>query len=61
MRRQLSVATRRELIEVVAARYRASNRDEKKANLDEFVEVTGDTTAPAEHLDLAGLQRGEGA
>jgi hypothetical protein len=35
------VATRRELIEVVAARYRASNRDEKKAILDEFVEVTG--------------------
>src|SRR3984957_12722686 len=41
LRRQLSVATRRELIEVVAARYRASNRDEKKAILDQFVEVTG--------------------
>jgi len=35
------VATRRELIEAVAARYRAANRDEKKGILDEFVKVTG--------------------
>ena len=35
------MATRRELIEVVAARYRAANRNEKKAILDEFVAVTG--------------------
>jgi hypothetical protein len=34
------VATRRELIEAVAARYRAANRDEKKGILDEFVKVT---------------------
>src|SRR5512141_335227 len=41
LRRQLSVATRRELIEAVAARYRAAGRGEKKEILDEFVKVTG--------------------
>jgi hypothetical protein len=41
LRRQLSVATRRELIEVVSARYRAAGRNEKKEILDEFVKVTG--------------------
>jgi hypothetical protein len=41
LRRQLSVATRRELIEAVAARYRAGGREEKKELLDEFVKVTG--------------------
>src|SRR5216683_1677756 len=41
LRRQLSVATRRELIEAVAARYRAAGRNEKKEILDEFVKVTG--------------------
>src|SRR6266852_775001 len=41
LRRQLSVATRRELIEAVAARYRAAGRAEKKEILDEFVKVTG--------------------
>jgi len=35
------VATRRELIEAVAARYRAAGRAEKKEILDEFVKVTG--------------------
>jgi hypothetical protein len=35
------VASRRELIEAVAARYRASGRSEKKEILDEFVKVTG--------------------
>jgi hypothetical protein len=39
--RQLSMATRREVIEAVAARYRAADRDEKKGILDEFVKVTG--------------------
>ena len=33
--------TRRELIEAVAARYRAAERDEKKGILDEFVKVSG--------------------
>lgn len=33
--------TRRELIEAVAARYRAAGRHEKKEILDEFVKVTG--------------------
>jgi hypothetical protein len=41
LRRQLSVTTRRELIEAVAARYRAAGRHEKKEILDEFVKVTG--------------------
>src|ERR1035441_5729803 len=41
LRRQLSVTTRRELIEAVAARYRAGGRHEKKEILDEFVKVTG--------------------
>jgi hypothetical protein len=41
LKRQLSVDTRRELIEAVAARYRAADRDEKKGILDEFVKVTG--------------------
>jgi len=41
LRRQLSVATRRELIEAVVARYRAAGRNEKKEILDEFVKVTG--------------------
>src|SRR2546425_4586863 len=41
LRRQLSVTTRRELIDAVAARYRAAGRDQKKEILDEFVEVTG--------------------
>jgi hypothetical protein len=35
------VETRRELIEAVAARYRAAKRDEKKGILDEFVKVAG--------------------
>src|SRR6266568_6019682 len=41
LRRQLSVTTRRELIDAVAARYRAAGRDQKKEILDEFVRVTG--------------------
>lgn len=35
------MATKRELIDAVAARYRAANRNEKKEILDEFVKVTG--------------------
>jgi hypothetical protein len=35
------VTTRRELIDAVAARYRAAGRNQKKEILDEFVEVTG--------------------
>src|SRR3954471_22026522 len=41
LRRQLSVATRRELIDAVAMRYRAAGRNQKKEILDEFVKVTG--------------------
>jgi hypothetical protein len=40
IRRQLSLATRRELIEAIAERYDTGTRMEKKI-LDEFVEVTG--------------------
>jgi hypothetical protein len=41
LRRQLSLATRRELIEAIAGRYHAATRIEKKKILDEFIEVTG--------------------
>jgi hypothetical protein len=41
LRRQLCVATRGEVIEAVAARYRAGGREEKNEVLDEFVKVTG--------------------
>ncbi|HSU33682.1 MAG TPA: transposase family protein [Bryobacteraceae bacterium] len=39
--RQLSLATRRELIEAIANRYQSGTRSEKKKILDEFIEVTG--------------------
>jgi hypothetical protein len=39
--RQLSLATRRELIAAIAARYESGTRIEKKKILDEFIEVTG--------------------
>jgi hypothetical protein len=41
MGRQLSLATRRELIEAVRGRYREAGRDEKRRILDEFVKVSG--------------------
>ncbi|MCG1041487.1 DDE-type integrase/transposase/recombinase [Mycetohabitans sp. B8] len=41
MTRRLSMRTRRELIEAVGERYRRSERSEKRAILDEFVQVTG--------------------
>ena len=39
--RQLSLATRRELIEAIAERYQAAGRTQKKQILDEFIKVTG--------------------
>jgi hypothetical protein len=39
--RQLSLATRRELIQAIAERYRTAGRAGKKQILDEFVQVTG--------------------
>lgn len=39
--RQLSLATRRELIEAIAERYRTASRNDKQKILDEFTEVTG--------------------
>ncbi len=39
--RQLSLATKRELIEAIAGRYQSGTRIEKKRILDEFIEVTG--------------------
>lgn len=39
--RQLSLATRRELIQAIAERYHAAARPEKKEILDEFIKVTG--------------------
>ena len=39
--RQLSLATRRELIQAIAERYHAAARAEKKQILDEFIKVTG--------------------
>ena len=41
MTKQLTVATRRELIEAVARRYHAGTRAEKKQILDELIKVTG--------------------
>jgi hypothetical protein len=38
--RQLSLATRRELIDAIAGRYHAAARTDKKQILDEFIEVT---------------------
>ena len=40
-RKQLSLATRRELIQAIAERYRSAARLEKKRILDEFIQVTG--------------------
>jgi hypothetical protein len=40
-RRQLSLASRRELTEAIAGRYRLADRDEKQKILDEFTQVTG--------------------
>lgn len=39
--RQLSLATRRELIQAIAERYRTAHRADKQKILDEFTEVTG--------------------
>jgi hypothetical protein len=39
--RQLSLATRRELIQAIAGRYHSAARSDKKEILDEFTEVTG--------------------
>src|ERR1700722_4575940 len=39
--RRLSLATKRELIQVIAERYHAAARQDKKKILDEFIEVTG--------------------
>src|ERR1017187_989333 len=39
--RQLSLATRRELIQAIAERYHAAARPAKKKILDEFIKVTG--------------------
>src|SRR5215475_11127215 len=40
-RRQLSLASRRELIEALAGRYQAADRDQKQKILDEFTQVSG--------------------
>ena len=40
-RRQLSLASRRELIEALAGRYRAAGQDETPRILDGFTQVTG--------------------
>ena len=39
--RQLSLATRRELIQAIADRYHAAERSGNKQILDEFIQVTG--------------------
>jgi hypothetical protein len=41
MRRQLSMATRKELIEGIGKRYRASNRKQRQQILEEFTRMTG--------------------
>jgi hypothetical protein len=57
--RQLSLATRRELIEAIAERYRSRTRIDKKRILDEFIEVTGFHRKHAIRA-LRKLQRQEG-
>ena len=41
MTRQISMATRKELVEAVCARYQAGSKNERIAILDEFVALTG--------------------
>ena len=41
MTKRVSMATRKELIESIGARYRASTVAERSAILDEFVAITG--------------------
>ena len=41
MARQISMATRRELIVAVGVRYRAANKAERRTILDEFTVLTG--------------------
>src|SRR5690349_1274552 len=41
MGRQLSMATRKELIEAVGQQYRSARREERVSILDEFVRLTG--------------------
>jgi hypothetical protein len=55
-RRQLSLATRQELIQAIAERYRTANRADKQKILDEFTEVTG---FHRKHAIRALRQRGE--
>jgi len=57
-RRQLSLATRRELIQAIAERYRTANRADKQKILDEFTEVTG---FHRKHAIRALRQRGKQA
>jgi hypothetical protein len=59
MRRQLSLATRRELIVALRGRYREADREEKKTILDEFVEVSGYHRKHAIRLLGAKGSRGE--
>ena len=57
-RRQLSLETRRELIQAIAERYRTANRADKRKILDEFTEVTG---FHRKHAIRALRQRGKEA
>jgi hypothetical protein len=56
--RQLSLVTRRELIQAIAERYRTANRVDRQKILDEFVEVTG---FHRKHAIRALRQRGKQA
>src|SRR5260370_37989991 len=41
MRRRLSIATRKELVQAIRERYRGATRKQRRSILDEFVAVTG--------------------
>lgn len=58
MRRNVSLTTRRELSAAISERYRAADRQSKKAILDEFVTVTGDHRKHAIRM-LSGKQMTE--
>lgn len=55
--RRISMGTRNELLEAVAARYRAATRTEKGRILTEFAEVPGIIASTPNGYSAAGMSR----